>query len=346
MKNPNGFGSVYKLSGNRRRPWIAVVSAGKDDNGKQVRKVLGSYETKRDALEGLSLYKYVPVVISSKEDITLDELYTEWSVAKYAEISKATENSYKGAWAYYKSLKDVRFQDLRTAHFQQIIDDCRLEGKSRSLMEKIKVLMYMLYQYAIEPHEIVNKNYAEFIKLPKVEKVEREIFSDLEIQKIENAVTAGVPWADTVLILLYTGFRIGEFLSLTRFSVDLEQQIITGGIKTDAGKNRIIPIHSKITKYIAAWYSKNGSALICRDNGSKLSEKYYREKCYYPALEQIGVRRLTPHACRHTFASLMAKVGADTKSIQLLMGHTTYSFTADTYTHVNITQLQEAIKLL
>ncbi|MGI6679382.1 MAG: tyrosine-type recombinase/integrase [Dehalobacterium sp.] len=78
-------------------------------------------------------------------------------------------------------------------------------------------------------------------------------------------------------------------------------------------------------------------------DGERIRDKYYREHYYYPALEALEIRRLTPHCCRHTFATLMAKAGVDTISIQKLIGHSKYSFTADTYTHTDIEELKKAI---
>jgi len=202
----------------------------------------------------------------------------------------------------------------------------------------------MLYQYAIE-NDILNKNYAEFIKLPKMVREEKEIFSDLEIQKIEKNIDM-VEWLDTVYILIYTGMRISELLGLTRFNVNLESGIITGGIKTDAGKNRTIPIHPKIYKYIKKWYDKQDDYLICTDKGKQIGQRKYREDYYLPALKSIGVRELNPHSCRHTFASLLSKAGAKTIAIQKLCGHADYALTADVYTHTDVEELKNAINLL
>lgn len=86
-----------------------------------------------------------------------------------------------------------------------------------------------------------------------------------------------------------------------------------------------------------------GEALICDNRGKKLTTKRYRGKMYYPALEAVGVRRLNPHTCRHTFGSLMAEAGVDTIYIQKLIGHTDYAFTANEYTHPEIERLRHAI---
>jgi len=135
-------------------------------------------------------------------------------------------------------------------------------------------------------------------------------------------------------------------LTLTKFNIDLDKQIITGGLKTDAGKNRVIPIHPKIIKYIKQWYDKNGESLICDENGKQITAKKYRIAMYYPALEAIGVRKLNPHCCRHTFATRAKNAGMDTESLRRLIGHSKYSFTADTYTHTDIDELKKAMNMI
>lgn len=340
MKNPNGFGTVYKLSTKgRRKPWVAKITTGWTLEGKQTYQTIGYFETKQEGLDALVLHRINPV--SPKANITFGDLYEEWSASKYEYISRPTIDNYKAGWKHLSKFKSVKFKELRTAHLQSIINKCHTSKMSRSTMEKIKAVASMLYGYAMQ-NDILNKNYAEFIKLPKVEKEEKQIFSDLEIKVLENNADI-IEWADTVLILIYTGLRISEQLLLTKFNIDTENMIIKGGIKTDAGKNRPIPIHPKIQKYIKAWYDKGGDYLICNEKGGQLSTKKYREDMYYPVLEKLNIRKLNPHCCRHTFASRLRDAGADTKSIQELIGHSKYSFTADNYTHIDIESLKKAI---
>lgn len=278
---------------------------------------------------------------SPQGDISLGELHKAWAETKYQHITKKTISTYQVAWKHIQHLEKEKFKELRTAHWQKIINSMNVAGLSRSSMEKVKILVGQLYQHAMQ-NDIVNKNYAEYITLPKAEKKEKSIFSDFDIKTMfEHADT--VPWVDTILIMIYTGMRISEMLSITKFNVDLDAGLITGGVKTEAGKNRIIPIHSKIMPFIRQWYDKNGEALICREDGKKMSAKYYREKKYYPALEQLKLPKLTPHSCRHTFASLMARAKVDPLYIQRIIGHTDYAFTANTYTHPDIEELKKAI---
>jgi len=342
FKRPNGYGTYYKLPGNRRRPWIAIATTGWeiiDGKLRQLRQIIGYFEDDKKAEHALESHRFNP--IPPKADITLGELYEEWSSGKYQYISKQTVDNYKAAWKYLSKYKNAKVKELRTAHLQSIIDKCFREKKSRSTLEKIRIVSVSLFNYAIE-NDILSKNYADFIRLPKAEKIEKNRFTDLEIKKMIAAAPDN-EWVATILIMIYSGMRISEMLGLTKFNVDLERGIITGGVKTEAGKNRVIPIHPKIMQYVKQWYNKNGEALICNDKGKALSAKRYRENFYYPALEAARVRKLVPHICRHTFGSLMAEARIDPVHIQKLIGHADYATTANIYTHLEIEPLREAI---
>ena len=273
--------------------------------------------------------------------ITLKDLYNEWSKGRYPKLSKSTVDSYSAAWNYLSKLGEEKVKDLKTSHIQNIINEMVKQGLSHSSCHKVKTLAGILFKYAMSD-DIVDKNYAEMVELPSKDTKKKEIFTDLEIKAIEE-LAPNDPWANTILILIYTGMRVGELLTLTKFNIDIENMIIIGGIKTDAGKDRIIPIHSKIQSYIKYWHNTNSEYLINRE-GKKVSINYYRTDLYYPTLEKTGARKLSPHTCRHTFASLMARAKVDTKSIQEIIGHADYSTTANIYTHLDIKELKEAIE--
>lgn len=342
IRNANGHGSVYKLSGKRRKPWVARITTGWTSKGKQVRQIIGYFETKSEARAALNAHQVDPV--SPKATITLGELYEEWAASRYKKLTKSTADNYRAAWNYLNAHKDIKMRDLRTAHLQQVVDGCEASGKSRSTLEKIKTVAIMLYNYALQ-EDIVKKNYAQFVELPRVDKTEKQRFTDFEVKKIYQSSLDGLPWADTVAIMIYTGMRISEMLNLTRFNVDMENNSITGGVKTDAGKNRIIALHHKIIPFVQSWYDKGGETLICRNDGKPIRPDYYRRQIYYPLLEEIGVRKLNPHCCRHTWVTMMAEAGADPRLTQEMAGHAKLETTAG-YTHPDIEALRKAVNLI
>lgn len=340
MRRANGQGSIYKLSGKRRKPWrVMIVKERNMATGNYHRLTLGYYATRREAEVALNTYLAAPI---EKPNITLGELHKEWQKIKYPKISKQTQDSYNAAWKHFAPIEQTKVKDIRSGQLQAIVDNC---SNSASSLRDIKALAHMLMEYARQ-NDIVLKNYADFIIIPKEERTEKEIFSDLEITKLAKAANAGNLAAQYVLIMIYTGFRISEFLALTPFSVDLRQQTITGGMKTEAGKGRVIPIQPKIAPYITEIYNEKNERLISHD-GKPYRAKYFREKVYQPLLEELGIQYHTPHSTRHTFATLMIRAGIQPDVIKYLMGHTKYGFTVDTYGHnTRLEETKRAISLI
>ncbi|MCC8128592.1 MAG: site-specific integrase [Clostridiales bacterium] len=353
MKRPNGAGTVKKLSGNRRKPYAALLTLGWDPaTGQRQTKYVGYYATYEEAELALAVYRADPL---PKEDMTWQMLYAEWRAINSPSWSPQLTANYNSAWQYMAPLHTLKVAATRTGQLQRIIDTATYrpphkKGEKpkppvragRSTLEKIRSLMKQILDYALQ-NDIVDKNYADFVRLPKKERVEKEHFSDVEVEKIRQAAEAGVPFADCVYMMIKTGLRISEFLALDRFSVDLEENVLRGGLKTDAGRNRVVPIHPTSVPIVRSWLAKGGERLICQENGKGYSAKTFRERCYYPALQAAGVRLLNPHCTRHTFASQLAAKGVPPLEIQHLMGHTDYSFTADTYTHVDLEPLKKAV---
>jgi integrase/recombinase XerD len=339
MRRANGQGSVYNLGKRRRKPWGVSVYVRKED-GAKIRKLIGTFAEKSDAEMCLTKFNADP--LPADYDVTLQQIYDQWSIAKYHKITKATENSYRAAWLYLKPYQDKQFREIKTPSYQAIIDKAG-KDKSRSTLEKIKALAVMLGDYAMHL-DIVNKNYASYVELPPNTRSNKKSFTEDELKLIEKAAADGVEWADCVLMMCYTGFRITEFLGLTAESYDAAAMTLTGGMKTEAGKNRIIPIHPKILPCVKLWAAKGGKRLICKPDGSPWRSDTWRDSCYKPCLEKIkGVRPLDPHECRHTFATLLHAAHVDDTTIMVLMGHSDPKIDATTYIHVSTDTLSDAI---
>lgn len=359
VKNPNGFGTVRKLSGARRKPWaVYAPPAFLPGSLTKKRKLIGCYTTRAEAMLALSEWHNTPTSTYdvSNEEITLEQLRTEYVNIKYSSISKSTQATYNAAWRYFEEFYHAKVKNLRSSHFQAVVDSATLQGRSHSSLHKIKVFAVLLENYAMQ-NDIIDKNYAQFIILPKHSEKEKEYFNDIELKKLEKAADNGDECAQAIIIMCYTGWRLNEFLSLTPFSYDEKSKTLTGGMKTQAGKNRVVPVNLKIQPYLDNWLNKGGETIVCRENevgrkGNKktvlvpVSDKFFYKNWYYPTLEKLEIRRLTPHATRHTFISMLHKVGADKWDIQRLAGHSSDTVTNKVYTHVDLTQLKNAINLL
>jgi site-specific recombinase XerD len=338
VRRANGTGSVYKLSGNRRKPWVAVSSSVIDGTKKQEKKILGYFKKETDAKMVLDAYNVGAYEVPDK--IKLQEVYDEWFAQKERKVKSM--HAYKFAWNYLSSLKGMKFADIRLVHLQNIVDAASDDGLSYNSIVSIKSLMSQLYKHSMK-NDIVNKDYSKFVELPKRDSKAKVRFTDMEIKKLVKLAKSD-PYVNPILIMIYTGLRITELMELTRFNIDIEGMIITGGIKTDAGRDRIIPIHPKIQEYIRYWYDQGGESLILTKRGQPMKSTNYRDNYFNKIIEANGFRKeLTPHSCRHTFASMLASAGADTLHIQKLIGHSDYSMTANVYTHPDVEELKKAI---
>ena len=273
-------------------------------------------------------------------DISLQEIYDLWFKGKSRKVK--TMHMYEYAWGHLSSLKDSPIAEIKAVHLQRVIDKASDAGLAYNTISSIKTLAGQLYKYALK-NDIVKKDYSEYIEMPKADKTSKEIFTDLEIKKLHELADTD-PYITPILIMIYTGLRITELMELTRFNVDLENMVITGGIKTEAGRDRVIPIHPKIQEYIRYWYNLNGERLILSSTGKPMTSHNYRNRYVHRLLSEHGFRdNLTPHSCRHTFASKLAVAGVDTLHIQKLIGHADYAMTANVYSHLDVEELKESI---
>lgn len=359
-RRENLTGTVYKRADLKNKPWVAATSKTRNKSS----QIIGYYETARAARDALEAYRIAP---TDKLNITVKQLYDEWKPIGYKDKSKQLCDCYNAAWKNLNPIHDIKFRELRTAQMQRVIESLQeerpkldkdgnrvikkdkpvlLQPLGYSSLSKIKILLGLLYQYALE-NDIVNKNYAEFLVLPKKGDSAKDRFTDIEKKQIEKSAGT-VPFADCILIMCYTGFRIGEFLSLTKFSMRYhgDQAVLIGGEKTEAGKDRLVPVHPKIKEYVEKWVDKDGETIFCRDDGKPYSVNYFRKNCYYPALEKMGIRALSPHATRRTFSTGMAAAGARPEDIIALMGHTDYAVDIESYINQETETLAKAIEKL
>lgn len=349
MKRANGTGSIVRLSGNRRKPYCVKVSS-RDKWGRIIQRPLSYHARMAEAQEALDEYNHNRAAgLTPKTDklsITLGEIYDLWSPRKFASgLDQQGVESYQASWLRLSRYKDKHIRDITLDDLQAIIDEDAAGGRSKSTLNNDKILMRALFKYAMK-RDIIMKDYSEFVELPTVEaKFEKGALTDLQMHKLEEMAKAGYPWADTVLMLCYTGFRVSEFLALTRFSYDREEDALRGGSKTAAGKNRVLPVHPKIKPYLQTWLAKNGNTIICGEDGHKITAGYYREHLFKPVAEALDLPQATPHWCRHTFSSRLHAAGAPDLDIKRLLGHADGDVT-DHYTHTSIEQLRRSLLLL
>lgn len=312
-KLPNGFGCIKKLSGNRSRPFAAYPPTKEFNlNGSPVSQpAIGYYEDWYKAFDALRAFNTNPYDLVH-ENITFAELFELYFKAKYIDNKKKTfsQASIKSTKAAYKncaSLHERRFKDLRKYDLQHVVDNCPLKHAS---LELIVTLFKQMYKFAKE-NDVTDKDYSEFVSINIPDDDESgEPFTQEELSVLWN--NKEHPAVQTILIMIYSGFRIKAFETI---KINKEKQCFKGGVKTKAGKNRTVPIHTAILPYALNFAPGTFKA------------DYFRMKSFYPVLRQLGIdktvsgKKHTPHDCRHTFSWLCDKYKIDELSKHLMMGH-------------------------
>lgn len=328
LKLPNGYGSICKLSGNRRNPY-AVYPPVKEFNinGSPIRpKAIGYFPSYTKALEALTEYNKRPFNTELR-GLTFTEVYEMWSKVKFADqsLSPLTIGQYKGSFGRCSVLHDRVYSELRTEDFQQVLDSPLFKTGTLRL---IKSFFSQLGNFALQ-NDIVTKDYAQFARVNKKDDTKMGTpFTSEEICKIwQNKDQKD---AQILLLLIYSGLRISE---LKRTNIDLQNRVFKGGIKTSAGKNRIVPIHSAIYDIAAEF-----------DQESFVTTSFQNNRIH-PFLKKIGISEHTAHDCRHTFSWLCDKYNVDDFSKHLMMGHSLGSdVERATYGHRTLDELREEIE--
>lgn len=346
MKLPNGYGSIQKLSGNRRKPYIVRKTVGHDENGKQIRKIIGYFETRTKALQELALFNENPYDIDARK-ITVKEIHDRWQKEKYPKIAPKTQQVYNMCWNYCEDIQDEPFVDIKISHLQDITDSM---GNKWSAKKAFRIFWGQLYDYAIK-NDLNVKKYSDYIDIgKKTTKLERIPFEKWEIDKMWENIDR-MDYIDTILILIYTGLRISELLEIKVENVYLDKKYMRGGIKTEAGINRVIPLHDRIIPLIKKYYDKAVAVgceyLITNDLDVQMKYSNYKREKWEKMMEQLEFDpNHKPHDTRHTFATVMDRTPANKLCIKRILGHASKDITDKVYTHKDIEELIEAVNYL
>lgn len=309
--------------------YMAIVRK-KAANGKFISKSKCGFKTQREARA------YVPELVKAlrrpgvlPESVTFAQLYDKWVPFYEPRVSEGEMKSAAAAYKHFADVHNFTFADITTAQLQTCIDNC---PRGKRTKENMKLLAGRLYSYAIG-ERIVAVDYSRSLFCGNEEKGKRPPFTLEEIALIDRAERDGVPYADYVLCMIYTGFRPTEFLTLTAASFDPAMNALKGGIKTEAGRDRLIPVHPRIQAIVGRAVA-HGGVLFPDENGNMMDDETFRVRYFQPLMDRLGIKDRVPYSARHSFSNFLKKpAGADKDKIAL-MGHsdkaqTIYYQTAD-----------------
>lgn len=324
MRLPNGFGSVYKLSGNRRRPFVVK----KTINGKQ--RPLGYFSTHDEALTFLLKYNHEPTGITA----TFADIYEQWKPTKWPALSESSRSAYENSFRHLSRLHDKTMSRLKYLDLQAAMDDVR-KVAGYSTQKKCRVLMSQLYQFAIK-REMATTDYSRYVEIDRHRVVyKKRPFTIREINRLWKQ--ADDEKVQDVLILIYTGLRIGEYLSLRPQDIKIRERYIDiRHSKTQAGVRKV-PICQRILPFLTA--RKRRREVCPIDTYDAFRRRWNR------VMKQMSMRH-TPHECRHTLASLLDSAGVNDTVIKMILGHARRGVTKAVYTHKTLRELRKAVDIL
>lgn len=339
----NGLGTVYK----RGNKWVAMKTVGwiadplppdaPPDQQPHKRRltVSKSFTTKKDALLALPFLtaadhrpRQGTATQRKRTAVTLKELYDQWFPTHGR--GKSTMNCYQAGFRLFAPLWFVRMDDLDIDDLQDCLDD---SDAGRRTLENAKACLGLVYKYGIPRNAVPkDRNLAQFLRINEPGSLSKKPgFTAAELEKIRKAAEEGDPIAVLVYCHCYLGFRPSALLELTAASYNAEEKAFTGGIKTEAGRGRTVTVSPKIQCYVDSQIAAAGGGYVFGKLGAQLHLPEYRE-LFYELLDRLEIdnpvdednrHRLTPHSCRHTFATLMKRTaGSDTDKLALI-GHTT-----------------------
>ena len=253
---------------------------------------------------------------------------------------------YISAYKHCESLHDMPFSDIRLIHLQRIIDN---SSKNYPVLRRIKILYSQLYKYALQ-NDICEKDYSKYVDVSQYKgrnpnSFKREPFSEKEIQSLWDISTYN-KCATMVLMMIYSGCRIGELLSLKKENICLQHRYFyIEHAKTSSGV-RYVPIAEKVYPFWKAWYEKNEDPYLFSGNRTQyISYSNFYQAYWKPLMTDLSMEHL-PHDTRHTCITLLTVAGVSDKVIRKIVGHKGQNVTETVYTHFEIKELQEAINLI
>ncbi len=339
MKLPNGYGSIVKLSGKRRKPFAVRITTGYDLDMDAVRvtqkyKYLEYFEKRADAMTFLAQYNAGLAVkehTSIMDVPTFAEIYALWMQeleSRKRGLGASMRRSLNSAFNKLERLHDRRITSIRYVDAQNVLDGFR--NMSKSSTSNMVMVFHGVAQYAVK-YEYITSDFSANLRSEGCDpKGIHKPFTKEEIRMLWSDADNYV--AQYALITIYTGMRPSEVLAIRPDPEHLERHYMVGGLKTAAGRNRIIPLHRDIEPIIRRFYAKGSTACRFHDTGN------FRVTHWNPYMMAHGLDH-KPHDGRHTCATLMEAAGVPLNRRKLILGHAVSDITDGVYTHVEPSEL-------
>ena len=356
----NGTGCAYYDSVHRY--WVAQVVDGyrelppfdpeSAENKKQripIKKTKGGFKKKEDAL---AYCKTLKETKPEREELSLVEVYARWDPWYSPRVDKDTFGYYRAAYAYFEPLHGTLIRSITADALQKCMDDC---PRGHRTHQNMKCTAGLLWSYAID-NNLVEKDVTKNLFVGKGASVQREPLTDLEVEKIRKQIGKD-RYAAYVYALCYLGYRPGEMLEIKKDQVTEHNGtlFITEGKKTDAGRDRIVPVHEKIRPIIEQQLALDGTEYlfpmhVCNRKGELkgykvMTDNYFNKYAFRPLADKLKIpKNKVPYSARHTFSDKLKEAEGTDKVKASLIGHSDYKFTQKKYQSTNLDELKTAME--
>lgn len=328
---PNGTGTVYQLPSGKYKAEVVTGYHTIDGKLKKTR-VTGVFTTKKEAYDAIPSLKERNTEKRPTETATLQQMYDIYTASKaYDSLAKTSRDKMTYAWNRLKKLYNRPIASLTIDDMQEEID---ANTESYYPAKDMKTILSHCFTAAIR-REIVAYNKTMYLELPELKKSKRKAFSDSELKRFWDDWNDGNTFTGYILIMTYAGLRYGEMSTILKRNVHLDELYMIGGIKSDAGIDRTIPIAEKILPVVQHFYNN------CKKKLLEMNEDNFY-KSYWETIDRLNISHLPPHTCRHTYFTALASAGVQPGIITAAGGHRSYDVTLQ-YTHVPLRDLLNAV---
>ena len=312
--------------------------------------------------------------------MTVNELVERYLATKTG-VRQSTRTGYVTVQRILKkeSFGNMKIRNVKTSDAKLFLIKLQSEGKGYSTIHNIRGVLRPAFQMAVDDDVLVKNPFGfQLAGVVVNDSVTREAISRDQMKKFLKFVhddNVYCKYYEVVYILFHTGMRISEFCGLTLKDIDLEKKVVNidhqlqrtcdmryiiETTKTDAG-TRKIPITEDVAKMFQAiiedreppklekvidgytgflFYDDDGNPLVAMH----WQHRFNRMVGRYNDIYRVQMPNITPHVCRHTYCSNMAKSGMNPKTLQYLMGHSDISVTMNVYTHISFDDAEEELR--
>lgn len=353
---PNGFGQISEIKGrNLQNRFRAMITEGYTEEGRPICRTLkprAYFPTYNDAYEALIRYNQKPYKVGS--NITVRQLYDIWfEKYKKSGVKQSSINGIASAFKLCEPLYDYSVNSLEPFFIKDILEKI----DKRTMVKRSKLVLGMLFDYAVENGLLATNPVRQF-RFSRLDSEEHAKVAHAHIdytneemrilwENVSNSMTVQM-----MIVQAYMGWRPQELCKILICNVYLDKGFIIGGMKTKAGTNRSVPIHSKIRNIIENQYkrasaSKSDTLFYTLDDNGRPKEITYNlySDEYAKITKYLNINNHhRPHDGRVHFITSCKKYNVDEYAIKYMAGHTIADITESIYTKRGIGWLKDEIE--